>query len=458
MTDDIPLPFDLPAVRRKKLTVDFDGGTQSSDGGLLLLREAERKLGVCRRLAEAMPDRRDPDRVRHAMFEMVMARASAIACGHEDANDLDRLRHDPLMKVAVGRCPESGDPLASQSTISRLENTPSKSEAARLSAALLDHFATTVMPGRLALLDIDDTFCVAHGGQQLTFWNAHYDERGFAPMHIYDVASGTPVAAILRPARTPKGTEVRTVVKHVTKRLRRHWPLTRIVWRGDSHYGRVEAMEWLEDDGSDYIFGLSGNAALDALVAETAANLRFHHARSSAPKLRTYASFTYQAGSWKRPRKVVARLECSLQPDLREGPAPGLRQEVDIRYVVTSLKGSAQHLYEDVYCQRGQMENLIKLHKAQLASDRMSCHSATANQVRLALHTAAFWLMHGVRAAIPRTSPLAKAEFATIRDRLIKIGARVIEHIARIRIHLPTSCPERAVFRAVALGIMPSAP
>ena len=166
-------------------------------------------------------------------------------------------------------------------------------------------------------------------------------------------------------------------------------------------------MEWAEDNGTDYIFGLAGNAALDALVAETADNLRFHHAKSSQTKLRTYASFTYQAGSWTRPRKVVARLECSLQPDAGEA-STGMRQEVDIRYVVTSLKGSAQHLYENVYCQRGQMENLIKLHKAQLASDRMSCHSATANQVRLVLHTAAFWLMHGVRAAIPQTSPLAK--------------------------------------------------
>ena len=221
MTDDrSAAPFDLPAVRRKKLTVDFAGGNQSSDAGLLLLREAERRLGVCRRLAEAMPDRRDPDRIRHAMFEMVMARAAAIACGHKDAIDLDRLRHDPLMKLAVGRCPESGAALASQSTISRLENAPSKIEAARLSAALIDQFGTTVKPGKQAILDIDDTFCAAHGGQQLAFWNAHHDERGFASMHIYHAASGTPVATILRPARTPKGTEVRTVIKHVTKRLR----------------------------------------------------------------------------------------------------------------------------------------------------------------------------------------------------------------------------------------------
>src|ERR1700745_3456863 len=455
MTEDTPLPFDLPAVHRKKITVDFNGGNQSSNAGLLLLREAERKRGVCQRLSAAIPDQRDPDRILHTMHEMLMARASAIACGYEDANDLDRLRHDPLMKLAVGRCPESGGALASQSTICRLENAPRKTEAARLCAALIDQFGTTVRPGKIEILDIDDTFCAAHGGQQLAFWNAHHDERGFAPMHIYHVASGTPVVAILRPARTPKGTEVRTVIKHVTTRLRRHWRRTRIVWRGDSHYGRVEAMDWAEDNDADYIFGLAGNDALDALVAETAVNLRFHHAMSSKPKLRTFASFMYQAGSWKRPRKVVARLECSLQP---VAGSTGMRQEVDIRYVVTSLKGAAHHLYENVYCQRGQMENLIKLHKAQLASDRMSCHSATANQGRLVLHTAAFWLMHGVRAAIPQANPLAKCEFATIRERLIKIGARVIEHTARIRIHLPSSCPERSLFRAVALSFMPCGP
>ena len=426
-----------------------------AEGGRLLIWSATLPQPTIGSTRSAIAAHCGASRIRHAVFEMVMARVSAIACGHEDAIDLDRLRHDPLMKVAVGRCPITGAPLASQSTISRLENAPSKTEAARLTAALVEQAGTTVKPGKQEILDIDDTFCAAHGGQQLAFWNAHHDERGFASMHIYHVASGTPIVTILRPARTPKGTEVRTVIKHVTKRMRRHWPNTRVVWRGDSHYGRVEAMEWAEDNDADYIFGLAGNAALDALVAEAADNLRFHHAMSSKAKLRSFVSLAYKANSWKRPRKVVARLECSLQPVAGE---TGMRQEVDIRYVVTSLKGSAQHLYENVYCQRGQMENLIKLHKAQLASDRMSCHSATANQVRLVLHTAAFWLMHGVRAAIPRSNPFASCEFATIRDRLIKIGARVIEHIARIRVQLPTSCPEGALFRAVALGLMSSGP
>src|SRR5258705_12067007 len=317
---------------------------------------------------------------------MVMARSSAIACGHRDETELDRLRNDPLMKVAVGRHPQTGAPLASKSTISRLENAPSKTEAARLCVALLDQFGETVKPGRLEIIDIDDTFCAAHGSQQLAFWNAHHDERGFASMHIYHVASGTPVAAILRPARTPKGTEVRTVVKHVTKRLKQHWPHTRIVWRGDGHYGRVEAMEWIENDGDDYIFGLAGNAVLDAMVAKTADNLRFHHAKSRQPKLRTYASFTYQAGSWKRPRKVVARLECSLQPDAGEATSTGMRQEGDIRYVVTSLKGSAQYLYEDVYWHRRQMEIRIKLNKTQLASGATACASPQPESCVALLH------------------------------------------------------------------------
>src|SRR5207344_1471569 len=240
---------------------------------------------------------------------MVMARVSAIACGHEDAIDLDRLRHDPLLKLAVGRCPDSGAPLASQSTISRLENAPSRTEAARLTAALVDQAGTSVKPREQEILDIDDSFCAAHGGQQLAFWNAHHDERGFANMHIYHVKSGAPVAIILRPARTPKGTEVRTVIKHVTKLLRERWPNTRIVWRGDGHYGRVEAMEWIEENGdSDYIFGLPGNPVLDKQVAAVADNLIIHHAKSSQEKVRTFTSFRYQASTWTRPRKVVARL------------------------------------------------------------------------------------------------------------------------------------------------------
>ena len=456
MTDAMPLPFDLPAVRRKKLTVDFDGGNQSSDAGLLLLRAAEQRIGIVARLASALPDRRDQGRVRHRLGEIIGARVFGICCGYEDGTDHAVLRDDPAMKMALGRCPETGAALASQSTISRFENAPTKRDAVKLAGALVDHFAARVTPGQRDIFDIDDTFNAAHGGQQLTFWNAHHDERGFASMHVYHAGTGLPVATILRPAKPPGGCEVRTVVKHLTKRIRQTWARANIVWRGDSHYGRSEAMDWCDDNSAGYIFGLAGNAALDREVAEISQHLRFWHALSTEPKLRCYTAFEHRVGSWSRPRRVIARIEVSMQPDPTPAHPQGMRQEVDVRYVVTSLHGDAERIYEGVYCQRGQAENLIKLHKAQLASDRTSCHSAIANQIRLMLTTAAFWLMHTVRAAIPEGHALARAEFHTIRLRLLKIAVRVVEHASRIRAHLPASCVEKNLFRSLALGLSPS--
>jgi hypothetical protein len=452
MTDNNQTAFDLPAIQRKKLTVAFDGGQLSSDAGLLLLRQAEARLGIAERLAGARRDVRDPTRIDHTMPELIRTRVLAIACGYEDGNDLDRLRHDPLLKMAVGRCPETGAALASQSTISRLETTPKKITAARMTAALVDQFCQSFPePPEEVLLDIDDTVDEVHGGQQLSFWNAHYDCRCFLPIHIYHVESGKPVAVILREGKTPSGAEVATIMKHLVRRMRRHWPKTRIGFRGDSHYGRAEAMAWADAAGAPYIFGLAGNTALAAKVEETAFYLRCRHAQGAEEKLRTWVAFEHRAGSWDKPRRVVARLECSLRPDVG-----GMRQEVDVRYVVTNMEGSAEHLYEEIYCARGQAENLIKQHKAQLASDRTSCESPVANQIRLVLHTAAFWVMHELKAAVPAGTALAKAELGTLRLKLIKIAARVVEYGARIRVFLPTACPEAVAFRAVAQGLMPS--
>ena len=455
MTDATQLPFDLPAIARKKLTVDFDGGNQSSDAGVLLLRAAEQRIGVIAAMAAALPDRRDPTRVRHRLWEIIAARVFGICCGYEDGIDHNALRTDPALKMAVGRCPQTGADLASQSTISRFENAPTKKDAARLAGALVDHFTSCVTPGHRDIFDIDDTFNAAYGGQQLTFWNAHHDERGFASMHIYHASTGLPVATILRPAKTPGGREVRAVVKHLTKRILKTWKRANIIWRGDSHYGRSEAMDWCDDNGTGYIFGLAGNAALDRQVAEISQHLRFWHAWSTEPKLRCYTSFEHRVGSWSRPRRVIARIEASLAPDPTPEMPDGMRQEIDVRYVVTSLDGDAERLYEGVYCQRGQAENLIKLHKAQLASDRTSCTSAVANQIRSMLTTAAFWLMHTVRAAIPPGHALAKAEFNTLRLKLMKIAVRVVEHASRIRAHLPASMAEKTLFRQIALGLTP---
>lgn len=456
MTDVTQLPFDLPAVARKKLTVDFEGGNQSSDAGVLLLRAAEQKIGVIARMAAALPDRRDPTRIRHRLSEIIGARVFGLCCGYEDGIDHNALRRDPALKMAMGRRPETGADLASQSTISRFENAPTKTDAAKLAGALVDQFTERVTPGHRDVFDIDDTFNAAHGGQQLTFWNGHHDERGFASMHVYHANSGLPVATILRPAKTPGGAEVRTVIKHLTNRIRTTWANATIVWRGDSHYTRTEALDWCDENGTGYIFGLAGNAALTREVAELSERLRFWHAWSTEAKVRCYTSFEHRAGSWSRPRRVIARIEASLQPEPTPVDPKAMRQEIDVRYVVTSLDGDPERLYEGVYCQRGQAENLIKLHKAQLASDRTSCHSATANQIRLMLTTAAFWLMHTVRAAIPEGHALARAEFHTIRLRLLKIAVRIVEFGHRIRAHLPSSMPEKTLFRRIALGLSPS--
>ena len=263
MTEDTLLLFDLPAVSRKKVTADFEGGSISSDGGLVLLRAAERRLGLAEALAGCIREWRDPERVVHTLPAMLRFRMFAIACGYEDADDCDALRGDPLFKLAVGRAPESGRDLCSQPTMSRLENAPSGSEVARMTAALVDLFCRSFpSPPAAITLDIDDTCDAVHGQQQLSLFNAFYDTRCFLPVHVYHVESGKPVAVLLRPGKTPSGAEVRILLKHLVRRIRRHWPRTRLTFRGDSHYGRTEAMAWCEENGVDYIFGLAGNPVL----------------------------------------------------------------------------------------------------------------------------------------------------------------------------------------------------
>src|SRR3954465_12166813 len=325
MTDDKLLPFCFPAVCRKKITAAFDGGRISSDGGVMLLAQADRRLGIAERLAQAIPDARDPDRVTHLLPGILRARIFAIACGYEDADDLDRLRFDPAFKLACGRLPDSGRNLCSQPTVSRFENAPDLRALIRLMGVMVDLYcASYTNPPAAVTLDIDDTVDVVHGHQQLSLFNAHYDERCFLPIHVYDTATSRPVAVLLRPGKTPSGIEVRGHLRRLVRRIRKHWPATRITIRGDSHYGRPEVMEWCDENGIDFIFGLAGNAVLDRLVDETADDGRVRRAEASVPVLRRYTETQSRAKSWSCERRVVARIEASTQ---------GL----DIRFVVTSF-------------------------------------------------------------------------------------------------------------------------
>ena len=447
MHQDTLLPFSLPSVGRKKLTAAFDGGRLTSDGGVMLLSLAERRLGLAHKLAAQIADTRDPTRVIHPLPDILRARILAIACGYEDADDLDHLRADPGLKLACGRLPDTGRDLCSQPTVSRWENAPTLREVVALMRVMVGVYcASYATPPAAVTLDIDDTVDVVHGHQQLSLFNAHYDERCFLPIHVYDTATSRPVAMLLRPGKTPSGPEVARHLRRLVRTIRTHWPATRITIRGDGHYGRPEVMAFCEAAGIDYIFGLPGNAVLRGLVEAAADDVRVRRAEGDAPVVRRYAETRYGAKSWGAQRRVAARIEASVL---------GL----DIRFVVTNLAaGSAEWLYDTLYCERGQAENLIKLHKSQLASDRTSCRSALANQVRLVLHTAAYWLMLSVREACPAGHKLATAEFATLRVRLLKVAARITETATRVRIALASACPDAALFRTIAGNLRPAAP
>jgi hypothetical protein len=446
MADDAPFLPGLSPVAGKPVHIAFDGGRLTSDAGVVLLAEIERKLQIAERLACCIADPRAPERVRHSFVEMIRYRALLIAAGYPDANDCDSLRDDPAFKMAVGRLPETGDELCSQPTMCRLENLPTKITLVRMMDAMIDLFCDSFdeVPRRI-LLDIDDTLDRVHGGQQLSLFHAHHDSRCFLPIHIYEATTGKPVAVILRPGKTPDGAEVARVLRHLVKAIRARWPKVEIVIRGDSHYARPEAMAFLERNRVHYVFGLAGNRVLLDRTAALAEDAAVRRAEEDADKVRRFHDFRYAARSWTGERRVIARIEAT-------------RQGSDTRFVVTNLTGTPRWLYEVLYCGRGQAENLIKAHKLHLASDRTSCTKATANQFRLLVHTAAYWLLHTLKGLAPKTSFWRDAQFDTIRLAFVKIAARVTELLTRIKVSLPSSYPHKqslARFAGHALALPP---
>jgi hypothetical protein len=358
--DDTLFPFSLPSIGKKKVTAAFDAGQISSDGGVLLLAGADKRLGLIDTLAALIPDHRDPNLITHTMADILRPRVFAIACGYPDANDLDALRQDPVFKLACGRLPETGVDLTSQPTVSRWENAPDLRTLVRLSHGMVDLWWESYRrPPKAITLDIGDTPDVVHGHQQLSLFNVHYDERCFSPIHLYDAASGHCVVTILRPGKTPDGKDVRGHLRRLVRRIRRHWPNTVITRaadafrhigslrdpiRGDSHYGRREAMDWCEDNAVRFVLGLSETETLDALVFAKADEVRTRRAIGNLDGVGDFTETRYAAKSWSRPRRVVARIEAT-------------RKGLDIRYVVTSIaRCDPASLYSGIYCARGQAE------------------------------------------------------------------------------------------------------
>ena len=437
MNKENQILFPFTPLKGRKITAVFDEPMVSSDGGLVLLREALIETGVIRSLADALHDPRHPSYVDHTLEEMLTQRVAQICCGYEDANDCDPLRDDPLFKMAAGRLPEE-DALASQPTMSRLENRVSVKELLRIAYALADQFIASFDHAPEAIvLDLDPTADAVHGNQQLALFNAFEDEYCFMPFHLYDGLSGKLITTVLRPGKTPTDQEIISVLKRVVKRLRNAFPKTRLIFRADSHHTKPAVMDWMENHAMDFATGLSINERLKEQFAGVLEEARLRYKRTGRD-VRMFASGFYQAKSWSRARRVICRVLITANGE-------------DMRFIVTSFeKTGAKYLYETVYCGRGAMELMIKDHKNGLCSDRTSCHKFTANQFRLFLHSAAYVVMHYIRSVRLKGTQLAHAQFDTIRLRLLKIGTRVETGKTRILLHFPKAFANIPEFQTAA--------
>lgn len=431
----------------KEVVVGFDGGRITSDAGCVLLREIDLHTGLVDRLDRAMADPRDATKVVHPQVELLRQRIFAIVQGYEDANDHATLRSDPALKVAVGRHPVSSPDLASQPTLSRLENRVSRTQLRRLSQALLDAYLAAHPRRRdLVVIDIDSTDDPTHGHQQLSFFHGYFDQHMYHPLLVFDGVTGHPIAAVLRPGNSHAARGAADVLDRLLDRLRRAYPQATILVRADAGFAVPAVYELLERHQTRYVIGLITNDRLRSRVADLSAAVEKDF-QSTRDKQRRFSSFRYRADTWKRSRRVVAKVE-------------RLEKGLNTRFVVTNLPfDPAPLVYDGLYVGRGDMENRIKEWKNHLKADRTSCHAFGANQFRVLLHTFAFVLLWHLRQSLAGTE-LAQASFETLRLKLLKLGARVSETCRRIVVSAASSYPYRALFATALANIqtMPTGP
>jgi hypothetical protein len=419
------------------LEASFDGGQLTSDGGLPWLEQAEQTLGLCSAFAAAIPEwRRGP--VRHRLETLVRQRVFQIACGYEDQDDADFLRDDPLLKLVCGQLPESGCDLASQPTFSRLENAVDRRACYRLAVALgalyLHERERDGIPTHI-ILDIDGTDDPTHGQQEGSAYHGYYRQHMYHPLLIFDGQTHQLITAVLRPGNTHGSRGVVSVLKRVVRALRAHWPQVTIEIRMDSG-GAVPAIyTWCETEGITYTIGLTTNPRLSALAAPLAAEAQRQRAETGAEKVRLVGEVAYQAESWDHPRRIVVKTEV-----LPKGP--------NTRFVVTTRAEPPEALY-DWYVDRGDGENAIKDLKNACFADRLSNHRFWANQFRLLLHAAAYWLLDTVRRWLA-TRHVDRMQLDTLRLRVLKVGGRVYQLRDRVRLRLAASHPGQPLWDHLA--------
>ena len=440
----------FPPVAGQTLRADFEGGALSSDFGALLLRGIDRQIGLTARLAAAIRDKRHPSYIDHALRDLWAPRIYQIASGYADANDSTHLRRDPVFKLGGERRPlDAEDDLASAPTFSRLEHQMDRTDIYRVTRALVDHFiASYPEPPAAIVLDLDHSDDPTYGQQEFAFSNHHDQNHCYLPLFIFEGTSHALVTAVLRPGTRPPGAENAMILVRLLSYLRHHWPYTHILVRGDSHFATPEVIDVIASyRGTDFVFGLAGNAVLLRQAAATLQEARcLHHHRGALahahgqappPSSRLYAAFVYAAGSWTHPWRVVLKAEV-----MQAGDNP--------RFVVTSLEApTPQMLYEDLYCARGNCENDIKAVKNDLHSDRTSATTFLANAMRLLLACAAYVLHHALRTHTLHHTALAQAHPSTVILTLFKIAAQIKQYKDRILLHLPRSCPVQALLQRV---------
>lgn len=433
-SETTPIVHELFPVSNKQIELSFTGDDISSDGGLLLLREVENQTGLINRISNCITDNRDQRYVDHTIREMLTQRVFQIAAGYEDCNDCDDLRDDMIFKTCAGRLPQTGLSLASQPTMSRLENSIKSQDLYRIGQELVDTFVESYdrEPG-VIILDCDDTNNNTYGQQELNLFNQYYHDHCYMPLHIYEGLSGKLITTILKPGRRSKQSDIASLLKKLILHLRKEWANTMIIVRGDSHFTSADFMRWCEEQyNTGYITGVSGHRKLHEMAAVTIQSAE-REFKQYGKYVKRYHSFLYQAGSWSQPQKVVVKVEVS-------------EMGTNIRYIVTNLvQFRAKDLYEKGYCARGAMELRIKEHKLYLMSNRSSCHRFKANQFRLFLHSIAYVLLHTFQKEVLRGTEFENATFKTIQNKIIKTAAWVKEMKTKVKIELPRCCPTKSI-------------
>jgi hypothetical protein len=446
MTECTQQGFTFEGHFSRRVVAEFSGDRLTTEGGALLLREADRKIGLLRRVADCFTDARQPERIEHELPEMLAQRIYGLALGYEDLNDHEQLRSDPLLALLAGKR-EIEQPLAGKSTLNRLELTPSGSPFTEryhkigYAPAAIDELLVKIFleaharaPQQI-VLDLDATDTPLHGKQEGRFFHGYYGHYCYLPLYAF--CGDHLLCARLRPSNQDASAGSIAELERIVRQLRAQWPRVRIILRADSGFCREELMAWCEAHRVDYVLGLARNQRLRRKIAPALRRAKQEYARTAKPA-RVFTEFFYRTRkSWSRSRRVVAKAE---QIEGKENP----------RYLVTSLGQSewlAQALYEHLYCARGEMENRIK-EQLSLFSDRLSTETMRANQLRLYFSSLAYVLLHALRRIALRGTEWAQAQAGTIRLRLLKIAAQVRVSARRIRVCYSSAYPWKPLFAA----------